>query len=269
MEIEVLVSTMNQQSLELTKKMNLNNNVLIINQCDKVDFNQRQSDNSSIRMLTYKERGLSNSRNRAVENAAGDICVLADDDVIYDNDYREKIQGAYDLHKDADIIAFQVIRTGSTRLKKFRNYTSVENYVSCMKISSVEITFKRESILKSGIKFNSLFGAGSHFYLGEESIFLYDCLKKGLKIVYVPVRIGTVSTDESTWFKGYTPHLFKSIGASYYGMSQKWYLFLILQFVIRKYKNYNSSVSMKDVFKNMIMGSIEYKKMKDIQNENS
>ena len=80
-----------------------------------------------------------------------------------------------------------------------------------------------------------MFGSGNKYYMGEENIFLYDCLKKKLNIYYMPVKIGTLKViNESRWFKGYNSNFFKVKGTVFYRMTNHLYILLILQFAIRK-----------------------------------
>lgn len=127
-----------------------------------------------------------------------------------------------------------------------------------MKISSVEIAFRLESIKKSGIIFNELLGAGAKYSSGEESAFLFECLKKGLKIYYVPEKIASLHIGNSSWFKGYNKEYFISKGAAFAAMSKKLCLILILQFAIRKYKIYKNNVTFIEVLKHMLNGRKMY-----------
>lgn len=261
MKLEVLVATMNRQDLSFLEGMNIQTNTVVINQCQEDRVEVREYRGNQVKWLSYNEKGLSKSRNRALAAATGDICLIADDDLIYENGYEEKILEAYRQYPKADLIAFQIRRTGKERLKQFRNKASRENWFSSMKISSVEITFKRRSIEEKGIRFNTLFGAGAYFYSGEENIFLYDCLRKHLKIMYVPIEIGSVCCDESSWFEGYTPHYFKSMGAAYYGMSRRWSRLITFQHLVRHYKLYKKDMSFTEIAGYMREGRKECKKL--------
>lgn len=262
MKLEVLISTMNTEDMSLLERMKVQTDAVVINQCQKEEEERFEYLGRQIKWLSYNERGLSRSRNRALAAATGDICLIADDDVIYDEGYEEKILKAYEDYPEADVIAFQMIRTGKERQKIFRKKVSKENWISCMKISSVEMTFKRQSIKEKGIEFNPLFGAGAYFNNGEENIFLYDCLRKKLKILYIPVVIGSVCCDESSWFEGYNPHYFESMGAGYYGMSQKWGWALCMQHLLRHYKLYKNSMSFIKIAYYMKQGRKACKRLK-------
>jgi len=66
-----------------------------------------------------------------------------------------------------------------------------------MRVASVEIAFKRNSINKTHLRFDENFGLGALFPTGEENIFLADALDKGLKLLYIPIPIVTHPPESS------------------------------------------------------------------------
>lgn len=261
MKLEVLISTMHQKDMSLIEKMNINTDALIINQCNKDDNQELLINNKKIRMISYNERGLSKSRNHALENSIGDICVIADDDLVYTNNYADIIVKAYEKYPDADIIAFDVPSTDHDRPTSTLKNGNV-GFLHSMKISSFQITFKRKSFLNNGIKFNELFGAGSKYTCGEENILLTKCLQKGLVIKYVNEEIAIVNHNESTWYRGFDERLFITKGAMFYEISSFLSYLLIIQFAIRKWSLYKKNVSFLIAYKYMLDGLNEYKNIK-------
>lgn len=258
MEVEVLISTMNlDDNNKLIKKMNINGKSLTINQITNKNIKSHNDTNSINKILSFNEKGLSKSRNKALKNSSADICVIADDDLKYKSDYDKIIQKAYKKHKDADIIAFNV-----ENCKTNNKYNEKKvNFLKSFKICSVQVTFKRDKIIKNNICFDEFFGAGSNkFILGEENIFLTDCIKKGLKIYYVSETIAKLENSESTWFSGYNEIYFKSKGACFYRINKLFSYLFILQFSIRKYKKYKEDMSFVNSIKFMLKGIKEYKK---------
>jgi len=259
MNLEVLVSTMNRNSFELIEKMNIKSDCLIINQSNDFTQNLENHTVNNFRMLSYQERGLSKSRNRALEETIGDICLIADDDVVYRDDYVEKIVGAHKEYSDYDIIVFAVPTTNTERSKKYYSKRKRMGYIRSLKVASFEISFKKKSIIDNNVRFNEDFGAGSgKVAMGEENIFLYECLRKGLKILYLPIVIGVVTHEESTWFKGYTEKYFRDLGACYAAMSSHFKYLLAMQFIIRKYSKYKNSVSLLKAYRNIMVGLKNY-----------
>lgn len=54
------------------------------------------------------ERGVGLSRNNALMRASGDILLFADDDVVYTNDYVEKIVKCFEGNQKKDLIVFNL-----------------------------------------------------------------------------------------------------------------------------------------------------------------
>lgn len=257
MNLEVLVSTMNQRDHSLINKMNIQSNAVVINQCNdntQIEFLHNQH---RIIWINKSERGLSKSRNLAIKSSEADICMISDDDLIYVDDYAEKVKAQFDKYPNADIITFQVEGIE----EKFKDY-HVEvrelNYLTSMKVASVEIAFKRDSIISNKIKFDESFGAGARFQMGEENIFLTQCLQKGLNILYVPVKIADLHIGESSWFNGYNKDYFISKGAQFTAMSKMLAIVYIIQYVLRKHKLSKKDISRFRAFKLMMSGRKEY-----------
>ena len=243
MNTQVLVSTMNIKSekeyINKINSMNLNErNSIFINQCPGVEeINIINCEYKLSKLYSYNEKGLSKSRNRAINNSNSDICIIADDDLEYENDYEKTILDAYKKYCDADIIAFFV----ENAKKRNSIKEGKVDFFHAFKICSVQITFKRKKIIDNKIQFDSLFGSGSNYFIhGEENIFLTDCIKKGLKVYYVPQKIATLKSSESSWFKGYNDSYLEATGAQFYRMNKILCFPFLIQFLIRKrhlYKN--------------------------------
>ena len=219
MNLEVLISCMNQHDMKMAEMTGIQTDTLIINQCPQAEIlNEIKSDQKTsgvlnrthvnIRMLNTSTRGLSKSRNLAIRHAIGDICLLCDDDEQLDSSYEDTILKAYEVLSDADIICFRI----SNQPSRLKQETQRLTKWTAMRIASWQITFRREAILKSGIRFDEDMGAGTGNGGGEEVKFLRDCIKAGLKAYYVPKSIGTVAQTESTWFRGFDQDFFYKRG---------------------------------------------------------
>lgn len=219
MNLEVLISCMNQHDMKIAEMTGIQTDTLIINQCPQTEtLNEIRSDQKTagvknqahvnIRMLDTSTRGLAKSRNLAIQHAVGDVCLLCDDDEQLDSSYEETILKAYEVLSDADIICFRI----SNQPSRLKQETQRLTKWTAMRIASWQITFRRESILKSGIRFDEDMGAGTGNGGGEEVKFLRDCIKAGLKAYYVPKSIGTVAQTDSTWFRGFDRDFFYKRG---------------------------------------------------------
>ena len=260
MTIQVLVSTMNQTNINgLVKDMHVYNCV-VINQITEKIKTPRNHDSKGRKYLSFKEKGLSKSRNRAIKYSNADICVIADDDMYYEHDYEKIIKDAYLRIKDADIIAFYIDDENTKTKKKMQKAGRVK-LLKTMKLSSVQLTFRRNSIINKNIEFNEGFGSGTKKYMGEENIFLTDCLKKNLRVYYVPTCIATLNSGSvSTWFNGYNNKYLRVKGAVFYRMSSYLFPLLILQFAIRKRELFNKKISTLRLVNLMFEGASNEKK---------
>lgn len=191
MVIEILISTMNRKDLSFLRSMFVNNNLndyqlLIINQTSKDNILKSKSKN--IRVINSFELGISKSRNLATKNAIGDICLIADDDVEYVKNFDKIIQNAYKKNVGADCIVFKAeIFNKKTNPKYLNQSKKIDKIKELEQVSSVEITFKRETVIKTNIFFNEHFGINSFFKAGEEWLFLNNIKKRG--VIYFENRI--------------------------------------------------------------------------------
>lgn len=262
MEIEILMATMyknhiNDINFESKK---IDNDVLLINQCD---FEKDES-YEKIRMISSKLRGSSNSRNMAFDNATGDICIIADDDVIYLDNYEMVILDAYKRYPDADIITFQIQTPDGQPFKSgYIKNEMTHTYMSILKCASIEITFKRKSVMDKHLKLDSEFGLGSRYRVHDEIIFLKDAIDAGLKCIYIPVPI-VVHPAESSG-TDFNEALLYSKGAAFYRLFGIKGLIFDLAFALKKHSAYKSKFSFLACLKLMLMGSIDYRKEHKIE----
>ncbi|MCR5735728.1 MAG: glycosyltransferase family 2 protein, partial [Lachnospiraceae bacterium] len=259
MNLSVCLSAMHLKDAFYIDSLNITTDAVVVNQCDEegktcIDRTLEDGRRQEITYICSKERGLSKSRNLAIENAASDIVILCDNDVEYEKDYEKKILDAYERHKDADLIVFYIKRR--ERLKPLSKKDRRLSHLLALKIFSPEISFRKKSI--EGISFNEDFGAGAKYIMGEENIFLYECLRQHKKIYYVPERIASLRDEQSTWFTGYDENFFISRGANYRAMSKRFCLFLILQFAVRKRSLYRDRMTTAKALKKMLEGKREY-----------
>lgn len=255
MDVQVLLSTMNAtnyQSLINSAKIK---KFVIINQITKNINTPKEIREGINSCLSVRELGLSKSRNKAIRESKGDICMLADDDMYYVKKYESVVRKSYLKYNNADLIAFYVDNEVN-KLKKFNLKEGRIGFLKSMKLSSVQITFKKKSIIDRNIMFDIAFGAGTDNLMGEENIFLYECLKKGLKIYYVPIKIATLKKDtQSSWFKGYDRDYFIAKGRVFMRMTKIFAPILIIQFAIRKRKKFQYHVTTLDAIKYMFRGA--------------
>ena len=253
----ILLSCMYETDKKIIKRSNVQSNCVIINQCNEDKKEELKIDNNKTCLwLNSKERGLSKSRNMAMQNSNADICLIADNDEIFDDNVEEKILKAYKEVPQADIIVFNL----HNKQTKLKNKIYKLKRLECLKVCSWQITFKRNSVIKNNLKFDIKLGAGTGNGAGEENKFLLDAYDKGLKIYHYPINIAMMIENESTWFSGYNEEYFYKRGVSTRYILGFWLSCLYaLYFLIFKYGEYKNDITFYNAFKQKFKGIFENK----------
>lgn len=214
-KIQLLVSAVNQDAAALAKQMNIRGNAVIVNQCDSYGYEEIGGQGRRIQVFSMAERGVGLSRNTALLHADADICVFSDEDIVLCEDYEELIGRAYEELPDADMILVNV-RVAPVRRTYWNEDIHRINYRNYGRYPAYSITARHEALLRANVHYSLLFGGGARYSNGEDSLFLRDCLKAGLRIYSHTVCIGEEKERESTWFSGYHEKFFRDRGVLYH-----------------------------------------------------
>ncbi|MBO6148614.1 MAG: glycosyltransferase family 2 protein [Lachnospiraceae bacterium] len=266
MSLTVLLSAMGLSGLKILDSLSITGNAIVINQCGREAYEEIKEENRTIKYICSKDTGLSRSRNLALKEAIrgrsaseiadNELVIFCDNDVRYLPHYEEKVERAFERHPEADMLVFWIKRP--ERKKPIFKRERAMGYISSMKIFSPEIACRLSAICRAGLKLDTDFGAGARYSMGEENIFLFDALKRGLRIVYIPLKLAELIDTESTWFKGYNEAFFVNRGAGYYRMTKNFWFLLCLQFALRKRRLYKGEISICRALKAMAGGKHAY-----------
>jgi glycosyltransferase involved in cell wall biosynthesis len=253
MKVEVLVSTMHQKNCDFLKSMNISTNAIVINQTNFENSEQIALGENTVKFISNNESGIAKSRNKALENSSADICILADDDMQFSDNYEETVIDVFNKH-NADIIIFNLIDNENDLIRENETVKKI-NIFNYMNYGAARIAFKSNVIKDNGLSFKEAFNNNPLPACGEDTLFLRDALKKGFKILAVPEALAKLQhTRESTWFKGYTKEYFFDkgviLGIAHPLLSIPFTLFLVL-----KHKEYSESGFSKfEIFKEILKG---------------
>lgn len=253
---------MNRTDLSFLEPMFEKNNlanyhILVINQTHKQKL--LTSTLPNIRVINSRDFGLSKSRNLAIKNSSKEICLIADDDVVFLENLAIKVIGKYNLHEKADVIIFQTI---TTKGQSYRNYPLGNLKKKQLKDAlSIEISFKTKFLKKHNITFNELFGLGAKFSDTENVHFLNDLADHNAKIIGVKDAIVNhqpySSSDDIA-----SESLMYARGASFYkrfGVFAYLYVIKYGYFLLRK--NYITINQLKPKMQAMLKGIADYKSL--------
>lgn len=235
---EVLCTTMHQTGLDLFQKMKLSSDVVFANQTDKNTVEVTEIQGHRVTMISTDTRGVGLNRNISFLAATADICLFADDDIVYRENYAQDIVNEFERHPTADIIIFNIgcstpefgrIPTIIKKFKRFGKY-SKNPY------GAPRIAFRLSSVKKTNIVFSRFFGGGAIYPSGEDTIWLRSMLNVGLKIFLSPVFIGDISYEASSWFDMQLEKKLFGYGAMLRAQKIKLWVLYMMRYVLRSSK---------------------------------
>lgn len=259
MSIEVVVATMHQSNFSKYSEMNLQTDAVFANQTQNNDKKSETIRDNIVKMISTDTRGVGINRNIGLMNAQADILLIADDDMVYVDDYDQIVQRAFREIPDADAIIFNIDSIGNSMSRRVNQKIKRIHFFNALNYGAARIAVKTSALRRENIWFNTNFGGGTQYSAGEDTLFICDMLKRGLRLYTYPKTIATVDQTTSTWFDGYTEKYFFDKGALYKALSKKHYLLLCVQDILRHPSTYkDSSVSTKEKFRLMFNGANAY-----------
>ena len=213
MTYQLLVSTMHRDDFRIAGEMNIHSDAIIINQADHHGYDTVSDGKSVIQMYSFAERGVGLSRNTAMMRATADIIEFADDDMVFTDTHKEDVIREFEKHPEADAILFSIESLNPERpllkIKKFGRVSKIE----ALKYGCARLAVRREKVVYNSLSFSLLFGGGARYGSGEDTVFLQDCIRAGLKLYRSPVKVADVKQETSSWFGGYNEKYYRDKGA--------------------------------------------------------
>lgn len=246
--MELLISAVNANAEELIGRMNVESSAVLVNQCGANSQNQLERNNKNIIVLNRDEKGVGKSRNLALQNSTESIVLFSDDDIVYKEGYADLVEKEFEAHPEADILLFNM-----EVCEERRTYWNEDNHkvtrMNCGRYPAYSIAARREKLVKSGVKYSELFGGGAKYSNGEDSLFLMDCLRAGLKLYSNTAVLGKEEPRESTWFHGYTEKFFFDRGVLFAFLYGKLAWVWALRFVLTKKEMFQGEIGRKQGYK--------------------
>lgn len=214
-ELQVLVAAVDQNVTTLAAAMNLNSEAIIVNQCHEFAYSEYAYRQKRIRCFHCDERGVGRSRNEAIIHSDGEYLLFSDEDILYRDGYETEVPEEFRKHPEADMLLFNIKQSEGRETYYNTKYGRVRWY-NYGRYPAYSIAVRKERLLQSGAMFSQLFGGGAQYSNGEDSLFLRECLKRGLRIYHTNITLGKEIARKSTWFEGYTEKFFFDRGVLYH-----------------------------------------------------
>lgn len=254
MKIEVLMSTMffEREKNDYLDNMNLETDIIIGNQTNSISEKILDYEKCKVKVISRTDRGVGLNRNVTLFSSKADIVVFADNDVVYKKGYSQIIENYYKNNPKADVVIFNFKeRRGDEPFKDINVKNGKASFRDLSKYGTYAITAKRMSLLRNRLSFSLLFGGGAMYSHGEDTIFLFDCYRKGLNIYLSSETIGEVIHRESTWYQGVTEKSIIDQGILYKTLFPKNYKLAILVHLLRHYDMYRDMGNFKNIYVKM------------------
>lgn len=258
MTLQVLISTMHQSDYSLLEKMNIQSDAIVINQSNKNEIVEFDYKGHNIKWISLCERGIGLSRNTALMRATADIVLFADDDVVYNDGYADKIISTFEKYPKAGLIIFGLIGHCKERVDILDKKDHRLNIFNCLKYGAFRIALRRDIIIKHNIYFSLLFGGGAKYQAGEDNKFITDCILNNILCIGSKEIIGDVFHSESTWFKGYNEKFYLDEGSLFASMYGKWAKIMLFLVELKNFKR--SDISFSNRLKLVFKGANDFRK---------
>lgn len=236
MNLQILISTVNQTDYSLLDRMNIRCDAIVINQCGKNAVEEFEYKGVNIKWISMQERGVGLSRNMALLNSTADIVLFADDDMVYADDCASEVKKAFVETPNADVFCFNIKLVNSTKKTgAYRSNLKIERLCTfnSLRYGACVIAARRKTLFRERIGFSLLFGGGAEFCAGEDSLFICDCLQKKLKVYSHTYVLGEVDDSGSSWYTGINDKLFIDRGCLYANAFPRTYKLLYLYYAAR------------------------------------
>lgn len=262
LDFEILISTQSQTSLDFLNPMfdgldYRDYNILIINQ--NINSPDLISTYPTIRVINSKASGLAKSRNLAIQNCLGQICLFADDDVVYKHDFKQKIISSFESQPNAEIITFKMEDEHGNDYVKYP-YIKFHTTKTVSTANSVVIAFRKKSI-QGVFAFDIKFGLNAEFPTGDEYVFLRNALNQNKAVCFEPEVILRHPSQSSGQFAGRDENIFARAAIFYKFHGTLAYFKLIHHIYLLKKKNMITTDQIVNKFKIGLKGIFSYKQL--------
>ncbi len=210
--------------------------IIIVHQVDDVCHNAQHlfSHRSDVKYFMMLDKGVTKSRNFALQQATADIILFCDDDVLYENFFDELIE----LYEKNPLISGITLNYSTPKYgisSKFKNKPYIHTLRTILSVGTIEVSVRLSSVRTSAAIFPEELGAGAKFYCCDEPVFLSRLIKCGFDMMYFPLSVG-VHPDISSGLEINNYHaLFSRLIAfrhiyGYFGGTAFFYLFCVKNF---------------------------------------
>lgn len=134
--------------------------------------------------------GVSRNRNNALDHSTADLCLLADDDLLYTPQQLKEVIATFERNPDTVLAAFRYDPPGRKPYPDTVTDISRGFPKSHGGVTTIELAFRRRIVVGAGVRFCELAGPGAPvLQAAEDELFLEAVKRKRLRCVYYPFTV--------------------------------------------------------------------------------
>lgn len=150
-----------------------------------------------VRVIRLDSRGVTASRNTAIQEAKGEVLLFGEEDVTWLPSGVDDVLAIFDDNpRLAVFLGRAQNETGALR-KRYPAYRELATVWNSARVGTIELAVRPEMVRRANVGFDEQFGAGTENFLGDEYIFVADALRAKLKCEYFPVTFSEHPAESS------------------------------------------------------------------------
>lgn len=159
-------------------------------------------------------RGSGANRQVALNAAEAPLVLISDDDVSYQSKGLRDLIEAFTSRPECDFLLVKYHSESNPR--PYPDYEfDMRREPAGFFFGGPEIAVRLKAVRNRGISFNPLFGVNSEFCAGEDNLFVYGMMRKGLTGHFVPVTVCGHESDSTGMRATSTPEYLRAKGAAF------------------------------------------------------
>ena len=144
-------------------------------------------------------RGVASSRSAAIDAVETPLLLFADDDMTFNPGGWHALRQAFADDVGTDFLCGRLcLPEGGWRKPYGPERPRRVSRFNCLRIGTPELAIRQAPVHATGVRFDPAFGAGTRLPVGDEAVFVADCLSEGLRGYHVPIALGSHPAHSSS-----------------------------------------------------------------------
>lgn len=149
------------------------------------------------------------------------------------------------------------ITQGGRVIRQIKNRDGRLHFHRALRYGTCVCSIRRDSQRRANIWFSTLFGGGTNYAHGEDTLFLRDAFRRGLRAYTSSFCLGTCAKDASTCFRGFDEKYFYDQGVLYRAVFGAAAAPLCLRFCLKRHNTYRGEMTFSRALRAMRRGTRE------------